>query len=197
MKKLIALLIVSIVLIGCGRTPIRVGNVDESKLVDWKEIRDMGLEKSVEKYLGKVITVTDLHSLGFNAKNEERGNACLISFRPQETKRWQREGLSPSEGDWVVTSEGIHATGFSIFFNYGSEAVRWTKHSKIRIDSTDNSEIIFLPSHDFCGRCQWDEENENLCVEESPILKVTGRVIAMRSMKGTIGLDLIPIGYEY
>ncbi|MGL1900504.1 MAG: hypothetical protein OCC49_00110 [Fibrobacterales bacterium] len=197
MKFLFASVLFSMIIVGCGRTPVKVGNVDESKLVDWKEIRDMGLEKSVEKYLGKVITVTDLHSLGFKAKNEERGNACLISFRPQEAKNWSKEGVLPGEGDRIITPEGINETGISIFFNYGSEAVSWTKHSKIRIDSTDNSEIIFLPSHDFCGRCQWDEENDNLCVEESPMLKVTGRVIAMRSMKGIIGLDLIPIGYEY
>ena len=151
--------------------------------------------------MGKVITFTDLYTIGLSAKNEQRGDACMISYKPMEMEKWKQLSYDDEKSNpdvWKKGPTGLKSAYFGVYFNYGAEVVEWTDRDTYRLTSVNESEIARLDDYNFCSMCKWDPENPDKCKEASPLIKITGRVVSIfNPANDQMSIRVIPLGFEY
>jgi len=174
-------------LTACGYNHTVIGKIEEDLLITGKEIHEMGFEEFKKRYLGKVVTLTNLNPLGRGGGfNLEKGQ-CKISF--------SNRGKVIDDiiyNDYPITIS-IYPNQFPTYAikpslvkgTYTEESLEYEKEVKLPLST--------------CTPCKtWDPE-EKSCFYRSPNIIFTGKIIQTGNNKNrkNIGIKMRVSGFAY
>ncbi len=194
MNKIFFLLCLSTIIIGCQREPVQVGTIDNSKLIVNEDLESLSWEGIADKYLGKVITVTNLMN---NVWTQKLGKQrCNHAYYILDGK------------NGFINNISIHVP-----FNYQAydisglihvEDTTKTPSRSIEIDPMGSSEPMFRADKLCDPKACENEDYSETCIWKSKTFKITGRVVSIlprfNSRSGEFKyarITLYPLGYEY
>ncbi len=192
MIKIVLVSLVTVLALGCGRTPTVKGNVDESKVITNEKISTMSWKDISKKYLGKVITLTNIVSSNYTHKISS--GQCNHSYRLLD-----------------ASGEKLNKILVSIPFNYDLNDIKYLQNVKSPLGllqkvDVGKSEKVFFPESELCAekKCSFDDGRPERCSWASPQFKITGRVVMVnpKPAPGTttvrdVVLLLQPQGFAY
>ena len=186
-------------LTGCEPKPKHeIGKVEYDKLVDWKELVELG-PKGCRKFLGQTVTFKGMYHSGVRQEDEQRRDVCLCSFSPYDFM------LGP-----YADSMNSGNPSLGVYVNLGSEVTEWlpTAATDTFLTSFRTDDVVKI-TDSICknclGRTKYDHlkkeyfgaQSEDECFLESKALHITGRVVGIDYVEPNVSLITVPTGISW
>lgn len=184
---------------GCEPKPKHeIGKVEYDKLVDWKELIELG-PKGSRKFLGQTVTFKGMYHLGVPQEDDQRRDVCLCSFTPYDFM------LGP-----YADSMNSGTPRLEVYVNLGSEAVKWLPTATTDTFLTDfRTDDVVQITDSICTKClarttydplqkeYFGAQSVDECFLESKALHITGRVVGIDYIKPNVSLITVPTGISW